>query len=580
MTSLIDRTRKLFACFFLAFCLNGMQEVEELSAQESPFAFRDVTAETGLLRHVDGIQGHGAAWGDVDADGWPELYVGTFHYPDTPPNVLLRNREGRFDLDENPALRISTRATGILFADFDNDGDLDLYVASMPGPAGSRLAERVGHPIAGCSLFRNAGNGEFENVSDGNAACPLAFGGRSATVLDYDGDGLLDLLVGEDPLTGYNGSTTRSSRLFHNDGDLQFRDVSEEAGLPTGTAGLGVASADVNLDGWPDIFLASTLANVLLINDGTGHFTEPPGMRNVFAWAKAKGDNMVCGVAMGDVNNDRLPDIVIGQHFDSPWKSPVANRLYLNRGLSKNHLPTFEDVTEAVGLKPLPLKAPHVEIQDFDNDGRADIYTSIVKFANQKPYPLIFKNVGMSHGLPKFDESVLAVNDFPTDADRSTRGSRKFFEKMIAEKKIIYAAPGPSGDFDRDGRLDLFLASWWPETLSMLLRNETQSGNWLDVRVIGPAGVNRMGIGSRIDLYEPGRIGEAAALVGSRQIQAGFGYASGQEAIAHFGLGRRKTCDVRVTYPSRDGQTDGPATVLIENVTANQRFTVSPTSSR
>ncbi len=580
MTSLAHRTRILFVCFGLAFCLNGMCQVKELSAQESPFAFRDVTAETGLLRHVEGIQGHGAAWGDVDADGWPDLYVGTFHYPDTPPNMLLHNREGRFEIDENPALRISTRATGILFADFDNDGDLDLYVASMPGPAGSRLAERVGHPIAGCSLFRNTGNGEYENVSEGNGGCPKEFGGRSATVLDYDGDGLLDLLVGEDPLTGYNGSPTRSSRLFHNDGDLQFSDVSEEAGLPVGTAGLGVAAADVNLDGWPDIFLASTLANVLLINDGTGHFSEPPGMRDIFAWPKAKGDNMVCGVVMGDVNNDRLPDIVIGQHFDSPWKTPVANRLYLNRGLSKKNLPTFEDVTTTVGLKPLPLKSPHVEIQDFDNDGRADIYTSIVKFADQKPYPLIFKNVGVSGGLPKFEETVLAVNDFPTEADRTTKGSRKFFEKMIAEKKIIYAAPGPSGDFDRDGRLDLFLASWWPEAPSMLLRNETKSGNWLDVSVIGPEGVNRMGIGSRIDLYETGRIGEPNALIGSRQIQAGFGYASGQEAIAHFGLGNRTTCDVLVTYPSQDGQSNGPKTISIKEAKANERLTVSPTSTR
>ncbi|WP_166819953.1 CRTAC1 family protein [Thalassoroseus pseudoceratinae] len=551
-----------------------------VSAQELPFVFRDVSQETGLQQFLAGIQGHGAAWGDVDSDGWPELYTGTFHYPDTSPNRLLRNNRGRFRLDQSTVPRISTRATGVLFADFDNDGDLDLYVASMPGPEGSRLATRVGRPIAGCSLFRNTGNGAFENVSEGNAACPKEFGGRSATVLDYDGDGLLDLLVGEDPMTGYNGSSTHSSRLFRNEGQLQFADVSQDAGIPTGTAGLGVASADVNLDGWPDVFLASTLGNLLLINDGAGHFTEPSGIRNVFAWPDAKGDNMVCGVTFGDVNNDRLPDVVIGQHFDSPWKTPVANRLYLNRGISKNNMPRFEDVTEAAGLKPLPLKAPHVEIQDFDNDGRADIYTSIVKFADQQPHPMIYRNTGISNGVPTFEESVLAVNDFPTDADRGTRGSRKFFEKMISEKKIIYTAPGPSGDFDQDGRLDLFLASWWPEAPSMLLRNETAGGHWLDVRVIGPRGVNRMGIGSRIELYEPGRLGDSDALISSRQIQVGFGYASGQEAIAHFGLGERKHCDILVTYPSRADLTHELKTTSIRNVEANQRLTVRPTPSQ
>ena len=575
MTFPLTRLRVVLL-FFAVYGWLQLTDSDRVAAQSHSLNFRDVTQESGLGSYIKGIQGHGAAWGDVDADGRPELYIGTFHYADTPPNLLLRNRNGQFVVDENSALRISTRATGVLFADFDNDGDLDLYVASMPGPKGSRLAERVGHPIAGCSLFQNSGEGNFENISQNNGACPLAFGGRSACVLDYNGDGLLDLLVGEDPLKGYNGSPTHSSRLFRNDGDLQFTDVSAEAGLPPGTAGLGVASADLNHDGWPDIFLASTLANVLLINDGRGRFHEPPALRKQFAWPQAKGDNMVCGVAIGDVNNDRLPDIVIGQHFDSPWKSPVANRLYLNRGLDANKHPQFEDVTEAAGLKPLPLKAPHVEIQDFDNDGRPDIYTSLVKFADQKPHPLIFRNVGNSDGVPRFEESALASNDFPTESDRNTKGSGRFFEKMIAEKKIIYTAPGPSGDYDRDGRLDLFLASWWPEASSMLLRNETDGGNWLDVGVTGPIGVNRMGIGSRIDLYESGQVGDEESLIGSRQIQVGFGYASGQEAFAHFGLGSREQCDVLVTYPSRDAGSKPLKTRMLRNVAANQRLLVKP----
>src|SRR5690606_19240013 len=149
-------------------------------------------------------------------------------------------------------------------------------------------------------LFRNDGDGKFVDISAGNGACPDAFGGRSVAVLDFDGDGLLDLLVGEDPFPGYNGSTTHSSRLFKNLGDLKFADVSAEVGLTPDIAGLGVAAADVNNDTWPDFFLAS--GNRLLLNDGRGKFKEAPGSQEVFHWPDSKGDNMVCGVCMADVN--------------------------------------------------------------------------------------------------------------------------------------------------------------------------------------------------------------------------------------------------------------------------------------
>ena len=541
---------------------------------QAHFAFRDAGQETGLLPAAAGIQGHGAGWGDVDGDGWADLYIGTFHYRDTQPNLFFRNRRGRFELDAQAPLRISTRATGILFVDLDNDGDLDLYVASMPAPEGSRLATRMGHPFAGCSLFRNDGGGRFTDISADNAACPTAFGGRSVTVLDFDGDGLLDLLVGEDPIPGYNGSETKSSRLFRNLGGLLFQDVSREAGLPEDAAGLGVAAADVNQDGWPDFFLASTLGNYLMLNDGRGRFREAPTACETFAWQTAKGDDMVCGVAIADVNGDALPDIVIGQHYSDPWRNPVANRLYLHRGVHDG-VPQFEDVTESAGLVPLPLKAPHVEIQDFDNDGRPDIYTSIVKFADGRPHPVIFRNVGNRDGLPRFTEHALGVNDFPKEKDRAIKRSGTFFEKMVAERKIVYSAPGPTCDFDRDGRLDMLLPNWWSELPSLLLKNETASGHWLEIRVKGNAtesreGVTSMGIGARVDLYEPGRSEQEAALIASREIATGFGYASSQEAVAHFGLGTRTQCDVVVTLPHGKGR------IVRQSVKADQRLTIGP----
>ncbi|MCA9117906.1 MAG: CRTAC1 family protein, partial [Planctomycetaceae bacterium] len=485
------------------------------------------------------------------------------------PNVLLLNDNGRFKVSGEESVRISTRATGGLLVDLDNDGDLDLYVSSMPAAEGGGLAKRLGFPLAGCSLFRNEGKGQFTEISAGNGACPAGFGGRSACVLDYDGDGLLDLLVGEDPLPGYNGSKTRSSRLFRNLGDLQFEDVSRKVGLPEGIPGLGVAAGDVNNDGWPDFFLASNRGgNRLFLNDGKGRFRESPGSQQLFDWPTATGDNMVCGVCLGDVNRDGLLDIVLGQHFKQPWREPVANRLYLNRGV-KQGVPQYDDVTEEVGLVPLPMKAPHVELQDFDNDGWPDLLTSIVMYDGDQPHPVIFRHTGVKNGMPVFRQEALGANDFPTAADVAEKNTGKFFAKMIEDGKVIYGAPMPSADYNRDGRLDLFLANWWVERPSLLLRNETEGGHWLDVMVEGSGNVNRMGIGSRVEIYQPGQLGQAAGLVGCREIAVGYGYASAQEAAAHFGLGELKTCDVRVILPH------GAGTIEKKNVEADQRVTLS-----
>lgn len=526
-----------------------------------PFTFRDVTSEVGMLPHVANIKGHAAGWGDVNSDGWIDLYVGTFRTGGSKPNMLFYNEGGMFAPAEGEELRISSRPTGSLFADFDNDGDLDLYISSMP--------KRDSTPVLrGCTLFRNDGEGEFTDVSEGNGACPRVFGGRSAAVLDSDGDGLLDLLVGEDPLPGYNGSTTHSSRLFHNQGGMQFRDATEAAGVPVGIPGLGVAAGDVNNDGWPDVFLACQgEGNRFLLNRGDGTFREDVALNELFRWETAGGDNMVCGVCFGDVNRDGLLDLVLGQHFERPWRAPVANRLYVNRGI-EDGTPQFEDVTDSTGLVPLSMKAPHVEIQDFDNDGWPDISTSIVKFADGSPYPVIFRNLGCQTGTVRFQACGLEVNDFPTAEDRTIRRAGQFFDKMVAEKKILYTAPGPSSDFDRDGRLDLFLASWWPALNSLLLRNETEGGHWLQVEIRGVKDVNRMGIGSRVKVYEAGRLGDMDAFLGCREVATGYGYASAQEAVAHFGLGSRTQCDVEVLFPHGRGR------IARRDVAADQRITI------
>jgi hypothetical protein len=327
----------------------------------------------------------------------------------------------------------------------------------------------------------------------------------------------------------------------------------------------------VNNDGWPDFFLAANDGgDALFLNDQHGKFYEAPGSRALFAWEGSGDANMVCGVTFGDVNRDGLLDIVLGPHFKKPWLAPQPLRLFLNKGIKKD-VPQFEEVTQKAGLKPLPMKAPHVEIQDFDNDGWPDIYTSIVKFKDGKTYPAIARHQGIENGIPKFQEDAMAINDFPTAEDKAAaaKGSTdNFFKKVLRDKKILYAAPGPTADYDNDGRLDMFLASWWPEAPSMLLHNETVGGNWLQVQVKGSHGVNTMGIGARVKIYRAGGLGQAKALLGCQDISEGYGYASGHAALAHFGLGQESTVDVEVVLPH------GKGTLVQKNVKANQRITV------
>jgi hypothetical protein len=551
----LDRRVFVGTMVLLLACLNL---VPAQTPGKSAFVFRDVGDEAGLFPSIGGIRGHGAAWGDARGTGYPDLFVNTFHDQGSKPAMYFRNNKGKFTLDGQEHLRTSGMGSGALFVDLTNSGRLDLYVSNCAidtkMPDSTRRIPSF--------LFRNDGDGKFTDVSkDCGAILPL-FAGRGLSALDYDGDGLLDLVACE----RYYGPVKHGPALFRNLGNHKFENVSERAGMPPKLSTLGVAVADFNLDGWPDIVLAEGDGyHRLLLNDGKGKFADAPGVKEVLQWEKMGKEENCAGVCVGDLNNDGLPDIVIGHHPSAPWQKPLAIRVYLNRGV-KNGVLVFEDVTALVGIEPLKMKAPHVEIQDFDNDGQPDIFVSIVKFRDNKPYPIIYRNQGSKNGMPRFHPDGWDVNDFPSAEELAIKRSGPLFDKLIKDRRIIYMAPGPSADFDRDGKLDVLLPNWWMEDRTLLLKNETPGGNWLDVMVEGTKGVNRMGIGSRIRLYPAGKLGEASALLGSREIAIGYGYCSGQEAVAHFGLGKHAQVDVEVLLPH------GKGTLTQRGVAANQRL--------
>ena len=530
-------TRRLAGSLILA--LAGVLAV---AAGEPPaLRFEDVTAKLGLARYLEHWElGHAAAWGDVDGDGRPDLYFGSFadrplyRAADAPiPNLLFLNKPDGFVFSEQPALEfrgVTARAAHAVFADLDNDGDLDLVVANHV--FGQTIGERGGEDAGRTTgtvpsaLFENTGAGQFRLVPPAGP-WPPPIGMRNVAPVDVDGDGLLDLLICDG---SYHTERANHLRVLRNLGKLQFEDATAKFGLPEGgTGGLGLAVGDLNDDGRLDFFIAGCYR--LFLSSPTGGFREatatglaPPRLPDRNA--------MICGATFGDLNGDGRLDLVVTLHGR-------PTRLYVYTNETKDPAaPKFVDRSVALGLdRPWPregvsgvqVKTAHVELQDMDNDGRPDLVLAVIwRDEAGQVQPLVLRNLGVTDGLPRFS---------PVPLDRL----------------VGYYAPGPVNDFDGDGRLDVFLPSWFPpkDMPTALFRNVTPGGHYLRVRVRGDGKTrNAMGIGAVVRTYRAGQAGQAAALLGRADLAIGVGYASGQEPVAHFGLGEQTTCDVVVTWGS------------------------------
>ena len=507
-------------------------------------SFTDVTGTAGL-----GILGtayaHAAAWGDVNGDGRQDLFIGTFadkRRPDgqTPlSSRLLVNQSTGFTRAPQPPVEVAGRAGGSVFADLDNDGDLDLMVSNnRKVKDNSSSIELEPH-----HLYRND-DGTFTDVSATSGVRAADRNGRSVGVLDYDNDGRLDLFVVADSLTG---TGTRVAKLMRNTGNLTFADTTAAAGLPTDVAGLGVAVGDANGDGWPDLVMTGGVSGsgsyakaYLFVNRANGTFVDatPPNL----AWTARGGDDWTAGAAWGDLNRDGRLDLVVTHHFESAASNPLAPRVYLNDGNDGAGNPILTELTNA-GLTPIASKSPHVEVADFDNDGWADIYVSVRLNTALGPAPYVYRNSGtLTAGRPSFTA--------PTGS-------------------IAYYAPGgPTADYDGDGRLDVFLEGLSVDVAPSLLRNVTAgAANWLQVKVT--SATNTMGLGARVNVYRAGQLGQAAGFIGAAEINTGNGFSSASPAIAHFGLGGEASVDLEVKMPF------GGPRLTRTGVAADQQVTVS-----
>ncbi|MEM6380193.1 MAG: CRTAC1 family protein, partial [Bacteroidota bacterium] len=290
--------------------------------------FIDVAIQAGVAKAGNSRT---SVFGDFNNDGWPDLYVGNFNEADV---LYLNQGDGTFlDITKTAGIDSPGRAFSVNLADVDRDGLLDIYIANFQ-------TQNI--------LYRNLGNMQFEDITIFSRALST-YNAMGALFFDYDNDGDQDLYLTHDG---------QPNILYQNMGNGRYFDASRRAGVDYQGFGMGVDAADVNRDGWLDLYITNLYENVLFINNGNGKFT------NVSQDAKVDDYGMAWGTNFFDYNNDGWPDIYV---TNDSYFSPYPNVLYKNKGNTR-----FEIMSE---------NQPVASVQggygsataDVDQDGRLDL---------------------------------------------------------------------------------------------------------------------------------------------------------------------------------------------------------------
>ena len=480
---------------------------------------------------VPQIVSGGAALADVDGDGDLDAYlVQSGQIPSTGANVANRLYLNRGDgyFDEAPADSGTDDrgyGMGVAAGDYDNDGDVDLYVTNY-GPN---------------VLLRNDGTGRFEDVS-------LAAGvddprwSAAATFLDLDADGDLDLFVvnymnwtpGIEQdcfvrgVPTYCGPTVYNvpamDRLYRNNGDGSFTDITFEAGINVAFGnGLGAVGADFNGDGLTDLFVANDMmVNQLWLNQGNLRFKDES-----LLWGVALDEHGVAkagmGVAAADYDDDDDTDLL------------VVNLMEQTDSFFRNEGNYFVDVTRELGLAAPSVRHTRfgVALADFDNDGRLDLYEANGRIESSDPV------------VANFDEPNLLFKG-------SGAGKRFQFNQVTpqggASSPLIHTSRGLAvGDVNDDGGLDLLIIN--KDAAPYLLINQATRGQWVRFRVLTSVGRDAYGA-------------SVSAMVGTvqirRDVQPSASYLASSDPRVHFGMGDQVHIkDVVVTWPGGEQERFG-----------------------
>ncbi len=504
--------------------------------------FTDIHKAAGITFLQDGTQsdqkyyletmGTGVAWLDYDQDGLMDLYfvqtaATDVYKPPAPLRSALyhNNGDGTFT-DVTAKAGVGGEGhygQGVAVGDFDNDGYPDLYVTGY------------GHAI----LYHNNHDGTFTDVTAKAGVADEGGWSTSAGWFDYDKDGYLDLVVtnyidwtpkanlfcGEQK-PGYRSYCNpgnykgQKTKLYHNNHDGTFTDVSEKSGvgLPE-SKGMGVVLADFDNDGWPDIAIANdTWPNFLFLNNHDGTFKDVSLVSGLAASEDGRYEAGM-GIDAADVDGDGSLDVYI-THLDLE-----LNRLYLNNGDG-----SFVDDTYASGIgnKAMLFSGIATKFVDYDNDGWPDILQlngamleNVNLFHSEIFYKepmLMYRNVGKGH-FEKVSESL-----------------GPDFIRPVAGRGLATA------DFDNDGDIDIAVNS--RDEVPELLRNDGGNANhWLTVQLIGTKS-NRDGTGALLKLTAEGFTQTAQAM-------GGTSYMSASDPRIHFGLEKRARIDsLIITWPS------------------------------
>ena len=542
--------RKLKFCFCLTLNLLAALCHAQMAVQ-----FVDVTTEAGIaFKHINGASdrkfyletmGSGAAFFDYDNDGDLDLYIVNgaplpgFEAAAPPTNSLYQNDgDGTFtDVTEAAGVGDTGYGMGCVAADYDNDGDSDLYVTNF----GENL------------LYQNNGDSTF---TDATAHAGVGNGKKwssSCAFIDYDHDGNLDLYVvnyldydiAEDQ-DWYDPRGRRiysnpqvyagiSDTLYRNNGNETFTDVTRQAGVYNNDGkGLGVTCGDYDNDGNIDIYVANdTTPNFLYRNVGDGRFVDI----GPFAGAAYNEHGVAeggMGVDFGDYNNDGVLDIFVTNF------SNETNTLYHNTADG-----ALIDFTNVAGLGEASfLKlAWGTKFFDADNDGALDLFVT-----NGHLYPT------ESDALEYAQTDQLFINTGEgTFVDVSEQSGEYFSIKRVGRGTAF-------GDYDNDGDTDIFVVNLNQE--GTLLSNEGgNKHNWLMIRTVGVKS-NRDGIGARVEVV-------TRSHSQMKEVQAGSSYLSGHDLRLLFGLGTETKAEaVKITWPSGVEQ-------ILTDVEANQLLIIT-----
>ena len=554
----------LAAVALAAFWLSSSPAWAQKTARppRAPIEFQDVTRAAGIRFHLtcggpekryimESLCG-GVAFLDFDNDGWLDIFlvngstVADLHRGAQPNFQLYRNtRDGRFaDVTAKAGFTRGCWAFGVAAGDYDNDGFADLYITCLDGGL----------------LYRNRGDGTFADVT---AKAGVDNGGRwgsSAAFGDYDHDGFLDLYIanyveldlehlpefgssvfcryrGIPVSCGPRGLKGSRDRLYRNQGDGTFADVSEKLGIdPDGSYGLGVLWGDFDLDGKLDLYVADdSTPSLLYHNEGNGKLAET-GVAAGVAYSGDGREQAGMGVDSADYDRDGLPDLAKTNFSDD------SNNLYHNDGSL-----SFTDLAGPTGFGPIstPFLGFGVKFADFDNDGWPDLFV-----ANGHVNPQVD---GHAFGIPYAQRPLLFRN----------LGNGRFAEigqgagPALQSKKVSRGLA--AGDFDNDGNLDLLVTNL--DGSPTLLRNPGSPGrHWLRIKAVGTRS-NRDGFGARVQLT-------AGSATQTAEVRANSSYLSASDPRLHFGLGTATRVErIVIHWPS--GSTD-----ILQNEAADQELVV------